>query len=252
MKRFLLGWMVAAAAMGSAPRWSAAAAEEGETPKPAAEAPAAETPAPEPAEADRVKPMHEAERARIEKQLTDTKEKLPQLQQDELELSIKILTAENAALKAVEDPNQLNPAVIKESKAKGVPEYRNMCMACAEQWQLMESKYAALHRNLQHAERKRDSMPNDLKASLDEVLGTILKHRRDLMEKTAALYTKIADDKRTLGVYVAIYQMLPEEQREADTTLKQKIVDLKKKIEDAEKTKNVKSGGSGKYYHGGR
>jgi len=47
------------------------------------------------------------------------------------------------------------------------------------------------------------------------------------------------DDKMVLTTYVAIYQMLPEDQREADTALKEKILELKNKLESLEKKKDA-------------
>ena len=252
MKCARLAWMVAAV-LGwvGAMSLSAWADEGGEggpakpaAETPAAETPAAEAPAAEPTDSGPAKTIPEAERTRIEKQLADAREKLLELQQEELELSVKILKVESAALAKVEDAKNLKKNLQKGSTAKDVAEYRNACLACAEQWRMMEGKYAALHHSLQYVERKRDSLPDDLKASVDEVMGTILKRRRDLLEKMAAIYEKIFDDKRALNVYMTIYQMLPADQRDAETALKQKMVDLKNRIEGTA-TPSAKGAGGG-------
>jgi hypothetical protein len=112
-------------------------------------------------------------------------------------------------------------------------------LACAQQWQMMESKYAAVPRSLRHLEQNRGEMPEDLKSSAEEVAARVLKNRRSCLEKVAALYDKLMDEKMVLATYVAIYQMLPEDQREADKALKAKILKLKKKLEPPEKKKDA-------------
>jgi len=81
-------------------------------------------------------------------------------------------------------------------------------------------------------------MPEDLKSRAEEVVARVLKNRRSCMEKVADIYDKLMDEKTVLAIYVAIYQMLPADQREADTALKEKILKLKKKLEPPEKKKD--------------
>jgi hypothetical protein len=235
MKVWPVGWMLAAAvclAFGTGVAAGAGTgAEKSNGPAAAEQAPEAKDP-PKPRE------IPEAERARIEKQLTDAGEKLTALQKEELELSIKILNAETKALNKVEDRNKLKNALTKGSTSQDVVEYRNALLACAQQWQMMESKYAAVHRCLRNLEQKRGEMPADLKSRAEEVVARILKNRRSCLEKVAVIYDKLTDEKMVLATYVAIYQMLPEDQREADTALKEKILKLKKKLEPPEKKKD--------------
>jgi len=236
MKVWPVGWMLAAAvclALGtgvSAGAGTGAGKSDGTAPT--EKAPEAKDP-PKPRE------IPEAERTRIEKQLTDAGEKLTALQEEELELSIKVLTAESNALDHVEDRKNLKNALTKGSTSQDVVEYRNALLACAQQWQMMESKYAAVHRSLRNLEQKRGEMPADLKSRAEEVVARILKNRRSCLEKVATIYEKLMDDKMVLATYVAIYQMLPEDQRETDTALKEKILKLKKKLEPPEKKKSA-------------
>lgn len=201
--------------------------------------PAAAEPAPEAKDPPKPREIPEAERARIEKQLTDAGEKLTALQEEELKLSIKVLKVETKALEHVEDGNKLKDALTKGSTSQDVVDYRNVMLACAQQWRMMESKYAAVHRGLRMLEQKRGGMPEDLKSSAREVAARVLKNRRSCLEKVTAIYGKLMDDKMVLTIYVAIYQMLPEDQREAETALKEKILALKKKLEPPEKKKDA-------------
>jgi len=232
MKVWPAGWMLAAAvcfAFGTGVAAGAGAgAEKSKGPAAAEQATEAKDP-PKPRE------IPEAERARIEKQLTDAGEKLTALQEEELELSIKVLTAESNALDRVGDKKKLKKALTKGFTSQDVVEYRNALLACAQQWQMMESKYAAVPRSLRYLEQKRGEMPEDLKSRAEEVVARVLKNRRFCLEKAAAIYDKLKDEKMVLATYVAIYQMLPEDQREADTALKAKILELKKKLEPPEK-----------------
>jgi len=245
MKVWPAGWMLAAAvclAFGTGVSAGAGAgAEKSDGTAPTEKAPEVKDP-PKPRE------IPEAERARIEKQLTDAGEKLTALQEEELELSIKVLTAESKALDHVGDKQKLKNALAKGSSSQDVVEYRNALLACAQQWQMMESKYAAVHRSLRNLEQKRQEMPEDLKSRAEEVVARILKNRRSCLEKVAAIYEKLMDDKMALATYVAIYQMLPDDQREADKALKEKILKLKKKLEPPEKKKDAtkKNGGNTK------
>jgi len=242
MKVWPVGWMLAAAvclAFGTGVSAGAGAGAEKSNGTAAAEqAPEAKDP-PKPRE------IPEAERARIEKQLADAGEKLGAFQEEELELSIKVLTAESNALDHVEDRKKLKNALTKGPTPQDVVDYRNVMLACAQQWQMMESKYAAMHRGLRYLEQKRQEMPEDLKSRAEEVVARILKNRRSCLEKAAVIYDKLTDEKMVLATYVAIYQMLPEDQREADTALKEKILKLKKKLEPPEKKKDAtkKNGG---------
>jgi len=245
MKVWPVGWMLAAAvclAFGtgvSAGAGTGAGKSDGTAPT---------EKAPEVKDPPKPREIPEAERARIEKQLTDASEKLTALQEEELELSIKVLTAESKALDHVGDKQKLKNALAKGSSSQDVVEYRNALLACAQQWQMMESKYAAVHRSLRYLEQKRQEMPEDLKSRAEEVVARILKNRRSCLEKVAAIYEKLMDDKMALATYVAIYQMLPEDQREADKALKEKILKLKKKLEPPEKKKDAtkKNGGNKK------
>jgi len=245
MKVWPVGWMLAAAvclALGtgvSAGAGTGAGKSDGTAPT---------EKAPEVKDPPKPREIPEAERARIEKQLTDASEKLTALQEEELELSIKVLTAESKALDHVGDKQKLKNALAKGSSSQDVVEYRNALLACAQQWQMMESKYAAVHRSLRYLEQKRQEMPEDLKSRAEEVVARILKNRRSCLEKVAAIYEKLMDDKMALATYVAIYQMLPEDQREADKALKEKILKLKKKLEPPEKKKDAtkKNGGNKK------
>jgi len=245
MKVWPAGWMLAAAvclAFGTGVSAGAGAgAEKSDGTAPTEKAPEVKDP-PKPRE------IPEAERARIEKQLTDAGEKLTVLQEEELELSIKVLTAESKALDHVGDKQKLKNALAKGSSSQDVVEYRNALLACAQQWQMMESKYAAVHRSLRYLEQKRQEMPEDLKSRAEEVVARVLKNRRSCMEKVADIYDKLMDEKTVLAIYVAIYQMLPDDQREADTALKEKILKLKKKLEPPEKKKDAtkKNGGNTK------
>jgi len=235
MKAWPVGWMLAAAvclALGTGVSAGAGADAEKSDGKAATEK------VPEAKDPSKPREIPEAERARIEKQLTDAGEKLAAIQKEELELSIKVLNAETKALNKVEDRNKLKNALTKGSTPQDVVEYRNVMLACAQQWQMMESKYAAVHRGLRYLEQKRQEMPEDLKSRAEEVVARVLKNRRSCMEKVADIYDKLMDEKTVLAIYVAIYQMLPADQREADTALKEKILKLKKKLEPPEKKKD--------------
>jgi tetratricopeptide (TPR) repeat protein len=194
-------------------------------PAPAEQAPEAKDPS-------KPREIPEAERARIEKPLADAGEKLSALQEEELELSIRVLKAEAKALENIEDRKKLKNALTKGSTSQDVVEYRNALVAGAQQWQMMESKYAAVHRSLRNLEQKREEMPEDLKSRAEELAARILKNRRSCMEKVAAIYDKLADDKRALAVYVAIYQILPEDLDNLNhmTALYQKMGDYKQAL----------------------
>ena len=193
---------------------------------------AAAEPAPEAKAPPKRREIPEAERSRIEKQITDAGEKLTAIQEEELELSIKVLTAESNALGRVEDRKKLKDALTKGSTSQDVVDYRNVMLACAQQWQMMESKYAAVHRSLRHLEQKRGGMPEDLKSSAEKMAARVLKNRRSCLEKVATLYDKLTDDKRLLATYVAIYQMLPEDLANLNhmTTLYRKMGDYKQAL----------------------
>jgi len=236
MKAWPAGWMLAVAvclALGTGIAAGAGTgAEKSDGTAPTEKAPESKAP-PKPRE------IPEAERTRIEKQLADVGEKLTTLQEEELKLSIKILNVETKALEHVEDKQKLKNALAKGINSPDVMEYRNVLSACAKQWQMMESKYAAVHKGLRYLEQKRKEMPEDLKSRAEEVVARIFKNRRSCLEKAAAIYGKLMDDKMVLTIYVAIYQMLPEDQREAETALKEKILALKKKLEPPEKKKDA-------------
>jgi hypothetical protein len=198
--------------------------------------------------ADAEKSDGKAATEKVPEAKADAGEKLTALQEEELDLSIKVLKAESNALKNIEDRKKLKNALTKRSTSQDVVEYRNALVAGAQQWQMMEGKYAAVHRSLRNLEQKREEMPEDLKSSAEEVVARVLKNRRSCLEKAAAIYDKLKDEKMVLATYVAIYQMLPDDQREADTALKEKILKLKKKLEPPEKKKDAtkKNGGNTK------
>jgi len=208
MKVWPAGWLLAAAVCLAFGTGAAAGVETGaEKPN----GPEAAEPAPEAKKPAKPRSISEAERSRVEKQLADAGEKLTALQGEELELSLKVLKAESNALDHVEDRDKLKNALTKRLTSQGVVDYRNVMLACAQQWQMMESKYAAVRRSLRYLDQKREEMPEDLKSSAEEVAARILKNRRSCMEKVAAIYDKLMDDKRVLATYVAIYQILPDD-----------------------------------------
>jgi len=244
MKAWPVGWMLGAAVclvFGTGVA-SGADAEKSDGTAPTEPAPAVKAP-PKPRE------IPEGERNRIEKQLADAGEKLTALQEEELELSIKIHKAESDALDRVEDKKKLKNSLTQGPASQDVVAYRNALLACAQQWRIMEGKYAAIYSGLRYLEQKREEMPEDLKSRVEEAVARILKNRRSCMEKVADIYSKLMDEKTVLAVYVAIYRMLPDDQRKADTALKAKILELKKKLETPEKDKadTKKNGGNKKW-----
>ena len=230
MKVWPAGWMLAAAvclAIGTG-----VAAGAGKKGAKKSDGPAAAEQVPEAKDPAKRREIPEGERARIEKQLTEAGEKLTALQEEELELSLKVLKAESKALDRIEDRNKLKDALTKGATSQDVVDYRNVMLACAQQWQMMESKYAAVHRSLRYLEQKRGEMPEDLKSSAEEVVARILKNRRSCLEKVVTLYDKLTDDKRVLATYVAIYQMLPDDLANLNhmATLYRKMGDYKQAL----------------------
>jgi len=208
VKVWPVGWILASAvclAFGTGVSAGAGAGAEKSNGPVAAEQP------PEVKSPPKQREISGAERSRIEKQITDAGEKLAAIQEEKLALSIKVLTAESHALDRVEDRKKLKDALTKGPTSQDVVDYRNVMLACAQQWQMMESKYAAVHRSLRHLEQKHRGMPEDLKRSAEEVAARVLKNRRSCLEKIAAIYDKLMDDKMVLTTYVAIYQMLPDD-----------------------------------------
>ena len=245
MKAWPVGWMLAAAVCLALGTGVSAGAEAG------AEKPEGTAPSEKDSEAkvpEKTRSISEAERSRVEKQLTVGGEKLAALQEEELALSIKIATIEGKALERVEDKKKLKNSLAKGINSPEVAGYRNTMLACVQQWQMTENKYAAVLRSLRHLDQRRHEMPEDLKSRTEELMARILKSRRSCLEKIAAIYEKLMDDKMMLATYVAIYQMLPEDQREADAALKEKILALKKKLEPEKDKADTKKNGEKKQW----
>jgi hypothetical protein len=204
---------------------------------PAEDTPAAEDPPEdaEPAE-DEPNPRNLALINRVEKQLTAMNSRLREMRQEDNELSLAILKARAKALEGIDKPKDITKK-LREGKADNdVREYKKILMMCSGELQKMAVQYERLLKEAAGLNRARDSLPEGLQESVDDLLEDIWTRERNALEKAAGYYEDVVEYEKALALYGKIWVSLSEEQQEADKKLKEKILSLQKSIKEANKS----------------
>lgn len=165
--------------------------------------------------------------ARIDKQVASLQEQVTAVQNEESQVTIKILQAQKAAMDAgkIADVKK-----VREELAKGKPnpewrEYKQFLAAAAQQWEALAQKYARLSAQLKPLEKDRDKASPDAQAQIDALGKRLADKRRALVEKVANCYYDGAEFKKALPLYVGLYQEVPEDKRKDEKALTMKLAD---------------------------
>jgi len=172
---------------------------------------------------------------KLEKQLAAAEERYTALQTEELELSVKLMQAQQQALAAVENPSRVNEELAKGGGGKGVREYRSILMASAAQWRAFEAKIKSLDGQTKTLARERDKAPAALQGRIDQLVINVGAKHRAVLEKIADAYDKVGDYRNALTINLAILNSVPEDKRAAERTLVERIATLHEKSGDLRK-----------------
>lgn len=195
-----------------------------------------------PAEPGDTPSLADAQRARVEKKLKEVSDELTALQEAETKVGLAVTQAQVKALEKVDDRDKLKERLEKGSNAKGVREYKAAYLMGVAQGRTFDTKYGLLQKTMKGLERQAKALPDDLKGRIVELDTQIAARRRTNREKMASQYETIYAYREALAIYVGIYKEIPEKKREEEKALKDKIIELDKKLNPG---KDKDSGGSG-------
>ncbi len=164
--------------------------------------------------------------ARVEKQIASIEERMMLLQEQELNLSMKIMQARQKASEGVENPGKIAEKLAKGESGKGLRQYKAIMISCARQLQAFGAKLQPLLKSVKVLQRDREKAPEPLKARIDTVTARVESKHRTNLEKVAQIYKQCAEFRAALGIYLSIYKSIPANQRAKDTVLTETIGEL--------------------------
>jgi tetratricopeptide (TPR) repeat protein len=170
--------------------------------------------------------------ARIEKQMGAVQDRMTELQNEEFKVSMGIMQAQQKATQALKDPAKAPDELAKGNKTRELLEYRNVMVQAAQAWQGFAEKFQRCVNMMKALERDREKAPADLQAKIDELNNKVDAKYRSLLEKAADCYDKVAEFRSALGIYLAIFQSIPEAKRATEKDLMLKIAGLYGKAGD--------------------
>ncbi len=180
-------------------------------------------------------PQGEAEAgltARVEKQIESIESRMMSLQEEELNLSVKIMQAQQKANAGLKDPSKAAERLSKGEKATELRQYRAIMLWCAKQRQAGNAKLLPLLKSVKALQRDREKAPEALKARIDAVTARIQGKHGTNLEKVANLYERCAEWRAAFGVYSKRYGEMTENERVKNTFMTEKMAELCDKVKD--------------------
>ena len=159
--------------------------------------------------------------ARLEKQIASIEQRMMSLQEQELNLSMKIMQARQKASEGVEGES-----------GKGLRQYKAIMVSCARQLQTFGAKLQPLLKQVKALQRDREKAPEPLKARIDTVTARAESKYRTNLDKVAQIYKQCAEFRAALGINLSIYKSIPANQRAKDVVLIETIGELYQKAGD--------------------
>ena len=150
---------------------------------------------------------------KITQQIDSIQERLLSLQNDEIELSMKLMQMQQKALEGVENPGKAAEELAKGSTARGLGQYKATMIACAGQVQSLDRRLFPLLKSVQGLKREREDAPKEVQARIDDIANRVESKHRANMEKVAGMYEQVAEYKSALGIYLSIFKELTEADR---------------------------------------
>ncbi len=170
--------------------------------------------------------------ARVEKQIESIESRMMSLQEQELNLSIRIAQAQQTANAGIKDPSKAAERLAKGEGGKELRQYKAIMLSCAKQRQACDAKLLPLLKSVKALQRDREKAPEALKARIDAVTARIQGKHRANMEKIASLYERCAEWRVAFGIYSKLYGEMTENERVKNTVMTAKMAELCGKVKD--------------------
>ena len=170
--------------------------------------------------------------ARLEKQIASIEDRMMSLQEEELNLSMKIMQARQKANEGVENPGKVAEKLAKGESGKGLRQYKAIMVSCARQLQAFGAKLQPLLKQVKALQPDREKAPEPLKARIDTVTARVESKHRTNLEKVAQMYEQCAEFRAALSINLSIYKSIPANQRAKEAVLIETIGELYNKAGD--------------------
>lgn len=164
--------------------------------------------------------------ARLQKQIASIEDRMMSLQEEELNLSMKIMQARQKASEGVENPSKVAEKLAKGESGKGLRQYKAIMISCARQLQAFGAKLQPLLKQVKALQRDREKAPEPLKARIDTVTARVVSKHRTNLDKVAQTYQQCAEYRAALGINLSIYKSIPANQRAKEGVLIETIGEL--------------------------
>ena len=172
---------------------------------------------------------------RIEKQIKEIEDRMMSLQEQELELSMKIMQAQQKANEAIENPGKAAEKLAKGEMAGGLRQYKAILISCARQLQAFNQRLTPVLKSVKALGRDRAKVPDPLKARIDTLTARVESKHRTNLDKVAHTYKQCAEFRTALGIYLSLYKNMPAAERVKDNVLTENIGELYDKAGDPRK-----------------
>jgi len=170
--------------------------------------------------------------AHIEKQVEAIESRMATLQEEELNLSVRIMQAQQKANEGLKEPAKVTERLAKGEGAKELRQYKAIMLSCAGQLQAFDGKLLPLLKSVKALQQDRAKASEALKARIDTVTARVEAKHRTTLEKVANLYERCAEWRAAFGIYSKLYGEIPEAERVKNTFMTEKMAELCDKVGD--------------------
>jgi hypothetical protein len=165
----------------------------------------------------------------IEKQLDKINQQLMNLQTQEFDMTMKIQQAQQQAQKGLEDPGKATKQLQEGKRSTALMKYKAVLIASARQVQQFDRRMLPLLKQVQALQKQQDKAPKPVQAMIDQTAARVQAKHLANLEKIAQFYEKAAETRHALQMFLQVYAMTPEKERDKNEELIKTIGDLSDK-----------------------
>jgi len=159
------------------------------------------------------------EGAEVEKQLERLNQQLMTLQNQEFDLAMKITQAQQQAQQGLEEPGKATQHLAEGKRSRGLLKYKAVLVASAQKVQQFDRRLLPLLKQVQALQKKGAKASKPVQAMIDQVAARIEGKHRSNMEKIARFYQQAAEPRQALRIFLQVYAMIPEKERDKNQDL---------------------------------
>jgi hypothetical protein len=162
----------------------------------------------------------------IEKQLDKINKQMMTLQTQEFDMTMKIQQAQQQAQQGLEDPGKATKQLQDGKRSSALLKYKAVLIASARQVQQFNRRILPLLKQVQMLQKKQGDAPKPVQAMIDQTAARVQAKHLANLEKIAQFYEKAAEPRQALRIFLQVYGMTPEKERDKNHELIKTIGNL--------------------------